>query len=111
MHPSMPLAIGRACFAVIASSVLLVGCAAPPPAATPTPTPTPTATPTDTLTQDPGDTALPGSQPSAAPTVPVAATAAVTSQMGNWLLPALLGLGILGGLVASATRLALAIRE
>jgi hypothetical protein len=95
--------------------------------ATPTPTPTPTATPTSTPTQDPGDTTLPGSEPSAAPSVPVAtssgpapitdevpvpvaATAAVTSQLGNWLLPALLGLGILGGLIASATRLALAIR-
>ena len=43
MHPSMPLTIGRACTVVIASSLLLVGCAAPPPAM-PTPAPTPTAT-------------------------------------------------------------------
>jgi len=93
-----------------------------------TPTPTPTATPTSNPTQDPGDTTLPGSEPSAAPTVPaatstgpapitddvpapMAATAAVTSPMGNWLLPVLLGVGILGGLVASATRVALAVRR
>ena len=44
MHPSMHTTIGRACIAAVASSVLLVGCAAPAPTATPTASPTPTAT-------------------------------------------------------------------
>jgi len=100
----------------------------PTPTLTPTPTPTPTSTPPGGSTLPPGSgTTLPTDVPSAAASVPagategpapitdtaapVVATSAVTSSTGKWLLPLLLGLGIIGGLVASGTRLALAWRR
>jgi len=97
----------------------------PTPTATPTPTTSPTTSGGGPSTPDPV-APLPtdgpaGPAPSSAPTssapspiadttAPVVATQAVTSSMGNWVLPILLGLGLLGGLIASCTRIVLATR-
>jgi len=100
-----------------------------PPTPTATPTPTPTASPTTPSGASTPDPVAPlptdgpaGPAPSRAPsssgpapiadtTAPVVATQAVTSSMGNWALPILLGVGLLGGLIASCTRIALAVRR
>ena len=96
---------------------------------TQTPTPTPTASPTTPSGASTPDPVAPlptdgpaGPVPSSAPsssgpapiadaTAPVVATQAVTSPMGNWVLPILLCVGLLGGLIASCTRIALAVRR
>ncbi len=97
--------------------------------ATPTPTPSPSAEPAGpppggdgpglpAVDEGPGSvepSAAPSasSSPSAVPTTDAATvpTSGVTSPVGRMLLPALLGLGLTGGLIASGVRLSLRFRR
>ena len=86
----------------------------PIPTATPTPTPIPTATPTPTATPEPTPTATPRPTPTVAPTPEPTATPSIDTpeeaddSVGpgplQWLLPILIGLGVILAIVAFIRR-------